>query len=152
MADQGNRPHRTTKEKKPHTGGPNPKAFAFATPGRLQKTAARSHDVCRLLDPQKALLTGTGQRKAPPRSSRRPPPRRSTPNHCRCRWPSRRRQNYTHQVAHPSLHQADPLSPDRTAHSRHIETAASYLYGMSRRLARQHDRHCKGCRYCAAHD
>jgi hypothetical protein len=45
MADQGNRPHRTTKEKKPHTGGPNPKAFAYAAPGRLQKTAARSHDV-----------------------------------------------------------------------------------------------------------
>lgn len=45
MADQGNRPHRTTKEKKPHTGGPNPKAFAFNAPGRLQKTAARSHDV-----------------------------------------------------------------------------------------------------------
>lgn len=45
MADQGNRPHRTTKEKKAHTGGPNPKAFAYAAPGRLQKTAARSHDV-----------------------------------------------------------------------------------------------------------
>ncbi|KAF1913024.1 hypothetical protein BDU57DRAFT_532140 [Ampelomyces quisqualis] len=45
MADQGNRPHRTTKPKKAHTGGPNPKAFAYATPGRLQKTAARSHDV-----------------------------------------------------------------------------------------------------------
>jgi hypothetical protein len=24
----------------------NPKAFSFANPGRLQKTAARSHDVC----------------------------------------------------------------------------------------------------------
>ncbi|KAL5117817.1 Glycoside hydrolase 2 (Mannanase, beta-galactosidase) [Pleosporales sp. CAS-2024a] len=45
MADQGNRPHRATKAKKPHTGGPNPKAFAYATPGRLQKQAARSHDV-----------------------------------------------------------------------------------------------------------
>jgi hypothetical protein len=45
MADQGNRPHRTTKEKKPHTGDKNPKAFAFNAPGRLQKTAARSHDV-----------------------------------------------------------------------------------------------------------
>jgi ribosome biogenesis protein BMS1 len=45
MADQGNRPHRTTKPKKAHTGGPNPKAFAYATPGRLQKQAARSHDV-----------------------------------------------------------------------------------------------------------
>ncbi|KAF2747903.1 DUF663-domain-containing protein [Sporormia fimetaria CBS 119925] len=45
MADQANRPHRKTKEKKPHSGGPNPKAFAYATPGRLQKQAARSHDV-----------------------------------------------------------------------------------------------------------
>ncbi|KAF2034282.1 DUF663-domain-containing protein [Setomelanomma holmii] len=45
MADQGNRPHRTTKTKKAHSGGPNPKAFAFSAPGRLQKTAARSHDV-----------------------------------------------------------------------------------------------------------
>jgi hypothetical protein len=45
MADQGNRPHRETKAKKAHTGGPNPKAFAFSAPGRLQKTAARSHDV-----------------------------------------------------------------------------------------------------------
>ncbi|OCK76802.1 DUF663-domain-containing protein [Lepidopterella palustris CBS 459.81] len=45
MADQPNRPHRKTKEKKPNSGGPNPKAFAFARPGRLQKQAARSHDV-----------------------------------------------------------------------------------------------------------
>ncbi|KAF1994293.1 DUF663-domain-containing protein [Amniculicola lignicola CBS 123094] len=45
MADQTNRAHRKTKEKKPHTGERNPKAFAFSTPGRLQKQAARSHDV-----------------------------------------------------------------------------------------------------------
>ncbi|KAI9874372.1 MAG: Glycoside hydrolase 2 (Mannanase, beta-galactosidase) [Pleopsidium flavum] len=45
MEDQANRPHRRTKEKKKHSGGPNPKAFAFASPGRLQKQAARSHDV-----------------------------------------------------------------------------------------------------------
>ncbi|KAF2659570.1 DUF663-domain-containing protein [Lophiostoma macrostomum CBS 122681] len=45
MADQANRPHRKGKEKKAHSGGPNPKAFAYATPGRLQKQAARSHDV-----------------------------------------------------------------------------------------------------------
>ncbi|KAF2279347.1 DUF663-domain-containing protein [Westerdykella ornata] len=45
MADQTNRPHRKSKEKKPHSGGHNPKAFAYATPGRLQKQAARSHDV-----------------------------------------------------------------------------------------------------------
>ncbi|KAI9709028.1 MAG: hypothetical protein M1812_007784 [Candelaria pacifica] len=45
MEDQANRPHRKTKEKKKHTGGPNPKAFAFARPGKLQKQAARSHDV-----------------------------------------------------------------------------------------------------------
>ncbi|MCJ1340733.1 Glycoside hydrolase 2 (Mannanase, beta-galactosidase) [Bachmanniomyces sp. S44760] len=45
MDAQANRPHRKTKEKKKHTGGPNPKAFAYASPGRLQKQAARSHDV-----------------------------------------------------------------------------------------------------------
>ncbi|KAK5143579.1 hypothetical protein LTR04_001850 [Oleoguttula sp. CCFEE 6159] len=63
MADnQAHQPHRKTKEKKAHSGGqselrsehaqqdtdfpgPNPKAFAYANPGRLQKQAARSHDV-----------------------------------------------------------------------------------------------------------
>ncbi|MCJ1359911.1 MAG: Glycoside hydrolase 2 (Mannanase, beta-galactosidase) [Icmadophila ericetorum] len=45
MEDQANRPHRKAKEKKKHSGGPNPKAFAFANPGRLQKQATRSHDV-----------------------------------------------------------------------------------------------------------
>ncbi|KAG9924665.1 DUF663-domain-containing protein, partial [Aureobasidium melanogenum] len=44
--NQTNRPHRATKEKKaPTTGERNPKAFAFARPGKLQKQAARSHDV-----------------------------------------------------------------------------------------------------------
>ncbi|KAA6409977.1 MAG: ribosome biogenesis BMS1 [Lasallia pustulata] len=45
MEDQTNRAHRSTKGKKKHSGGPNPKAFAYANPGRLQKQAARSHDV-----------------------------------------------------------------------------------------------------------
>ncbi|KAF2816912.1 DUF663-domain-containing protein [Mytilinidion resinicola] len=45
MDNQANRAHRKTKEKKPHSGGPNPKAFAYSGPGRLQKQAARSHDV-----------------------------------------------------------------------------------------------------------
>ncbi|KAL8837244.1 MAG: hypothetical protein Q9170_002617 [Blastenia crenularia] len=45
MDDQANRPHRKTKVKKKHTGDKNPKAFAYANPGRLQKQAARSHDV-----------------------------------------------------------------------------------------------------------
>ncbi|KAL9117711.1 MAG: hypothetical protein Q9187_005750, partial [Circinaria calcarea] len=45
MEDQTNRAHRKTKEKKKHSGGPNPKAFAYANPGRLQKQAVRSHDV-----------------------------------------------------------------------------------------------------------
>ncbi|KAH0535993.1 hypothetical protein FGG08_007110 [Glutinoglossum americanum] len=47
MEDQSNRPHRKTKDKKKaaHSGAPNPKAFAYANPGRLQKQAARSHDV-----------------------------------------------------------------------------------------------------------
>ncbi|TVY50693.1 Ribosome biogenesis protein bms1 [Lachnellula cervina] len=45
MEDQKNRPHRAPKEKKKHTGDRNPKAFSFANPGRLAKTAARSHDI-----------------------------------------------------------------------------------------------------------
>ncbi|PSN71289.1 DUF663-domain-containing protein [Corynespora cassiicola Philippines] len=45
MADQSNRAHRVKKEKKAHSGGPNPKAFAYATPGKLHRQAARSHDV-----------------------------------------------------------------------------------------------------------
>ncbi|KAK5118725.1 hypothetical protein LTR85_007931 [Meristemomyces frigidus] len=44
--EQAHRAHRPTKEKKKHTAGqPNPKAFAYAAPGRLAKQAARSHDV-----------------------------------------------------------------------------------------------------------
>ena len=47
MADsQANRPHRPGKEKKAHSGGPNPKAFAFNAPGRLARQGARSGDVC----------------------------------------------------------------------------------------------------------
>ncbi|KAL8774355.1 MAG: hypothetical protein Q9209_001106 [Squamulea sp. 1 TL-2023] len=45
MDDQANRPHRKSKVKKKHTGDKNPKAFAYANPGKLQKQAARSHDV-----------------------------------------------------------------------------------------------------------
>ncbi|KAF2870700.1 hypothetical protein BDV95DRAFT_619673 [Massariosphaeria phaeospora] len=45
MEDQANRPHRTKKEKKPHTGDRNPKAFAYAAPGRAQRDGARSQDV-----------------------------------------------------------------------------------------------------------
>ncbi|CCU75330.1 Putative ribosome biogenesis protein/Also GTP-binding protein [Blumeria hordei DH14] len=50
MENQSNRPHRPAKVKKKQSGtknlpGQNPKAFAFANPGRLAKTAARSHDI-----------------------------------------------------------------------------------------------------------
>ncbi|CZS91299.1 hypothetical protein WAI453_003643 [Rhynchosporium graminicola] len=46
MEDQNNRAHRPSKEKKTkHVGDKNPKAFAFSNPGRLAKTAARSHDL-----------------------------------------------------------------------------------------------------------
>ncbi|GAB7359061.1 hypothetical protein MBLNU230_g5133t1 [Neophaeotheca triangularis] len=44
--EQSHRAHRPTKEKKaPTKGQPNPKAFAYAAPGRLAKQASRSHDV-----------------------------------------------------------------------------------------------------------
>ena len=44
---QAHRPHRPAKEKKSKSAnsGPNPKAFAFSTPGRYAKQAARAHDV-----------------------------------------------------------------------------------------------------------
>ncbi|RYO81073.1 hypothetical protein DL762_007318 [Monosporascus cannonballus] len=45
MDDQAHKPHRKSKEKKKHTGDRNPKAFAFSNPGKLQRAAARSHDV-----------------------------------------------------------------------------------------------------------
>jgi hypothetical protein len=152
MADQGNRPHRTTKEKKAHTGGPNPKAFAYATPGKLHRQAARSHDVLSPFDSDKSILTCTGQREAPPRPSRRPPARRGTPDHRRCRWPTRCWQDHPHKVSHPSLHQTDPLYSVGTSHSRHLETATPHLHRMSCRLARQHDRRRKGGGYRFTHD
>ncbi|KAI6247925.1 Ribosome biogenesis protein bms1 [Erysiphe necator] len=45
MEQQANAPHRPSKTKKKHTGDRNPKAFSFSNPGRLSKTAARSHDI-----------------------------------------------------------------------------------------------------------
>lgn len=45
MSEQVNRPHRAKKEKKGNTSGSNPKAFAFAKPGKAFRQAVRSHDV-----------------------------------------------------------------------------------------------------------
>ncbi|PGH18334.1 hypothetical protein AJ80_04512 [Polytolypa hystricis UAMH7299] len=48
MEDQANRPHRKPKvDKKKNTdkSAPNPKAFAVAHPGRLQRQAARTHEI-----------------------------------------------------------------------------------------------------------
>ncbi|KAI5463282.1 hypothetical protein BGZ63DRAFT_352472 [Mariannaea sp. PMI_226] len=48
MDEQVHKPHRKSKdrkEKKQHTGERNPKAFAFANPGKLNRQAARSSDV-----------------------------------------------------------------------------------------------------------
>ncbi|KAI6083132.1 DUF663-domain-containing protein [Hypoxylon rubiginosum] len=45
MEGQLHKPHRKPKEKKKHTGDRNPKAFAFSNPGKLQRAAARSHDI-----------------------------------------------------------------------------------------------------------
>ncbi|KAI9926449.1 hypothetical protein ASPWEDRAFT_62648 [Aspergillus wentii DTO 134E9] len=44
MEQQSNRTHRPSKEKKKFDG-PNPKAFAVSNPGKLNKQAARSHDI-----------------------------------------------------------------------------------------------------------
>lgn len=45
MEDQQHKAHRAKKERKKHTGERNPKAFAVANPGKLQRQAARSHDI-----------------------------------------------------------------------------------------------------------
>ncbi|KAI1734378.1 GTP binding protein Bms1 [Xylaria scruposa] len=45
MDDQAHKPHRKAKEKKKPQGDHNPKAFAFARPGKLARAAARSHDI-----------------------------------------------------------------------------------------------------------
>ncbi|KAI5861874.1 DUF663-domain-containing protein [Durotheca rogersii] len=45
MEEQSHKPHRKSKEKKKHVGDRNPKAFAFSNPGKLQRAAARSHDI-----------------------------------------------------------------------------------------------------------
>lgn len=72
----------------------NPKAFAFANPGRLAKTAARSHDVliCSyniLTRSLRMLMRFADQRKAIPRPSSRSHPRRTpatTRHHCWSTW------------------------------------------------------------------
>ncbi|KKA27555.1 hypothetical protein TD95_002399 [Thielaviopsis punctulata] len=44
--EQLHKPHRKSKDrKKPTSGERNPKAFAFANPGKLNRAAARSHDI-----------------------------------------------------------------------------------------------------------
>ncbi|KAJ2907328.1 hypothetical protein MKZ38_003184 [Zalerion maritima] len=47
MEEQQHKPHRKAKEKKQnkHAGGNNPKAFTVSNPGKLQRQAARSHDI-----------------------------------------------------------------------------------------------------------
>ncbi|KAI0198924.1 GTP binding protein Bms1 [Astrocystis sublimbata] len=45
MDDAAHKPHRKAKEKKKPQGDHNPKAFAFARPGKLARAAARSHDI-----------------------------------------------------------------------------------------------------------
>ena len=45
MEDQANKPHRKAKVKKREQTGTNPKAFAFANPGRSFKQAVRSHEI-----------------------------------------------------------------------------------------------------------
>ncbi|KAH6895435.1 hypothetical protein B0T10DRAFT_434769 [Thelonectria olida] len=47
MEEQTHKPHRKSKDRKEkkHTGERNPKAFAFANPGKLNRQAARSSDV-----------------------------------------------------------------------------------------------------------
>ncbi|CAJ2514266.1 Uu.00g023850.m01.CDS01 [Anthostomella pinea] len=45
MEEQSHKPHRKSKEKKKQVGDRNPKAFGFASAGKLQRAAARSSDI-----------------------------------------------------------------------------------------------------------
>jgi hypothetical protein len=153
MADQANRPHRKGKEKKPHSGGPNPKAFAFATPGKLQKQAARSHDVWVLVTPVRdSLLTNTEKRKTPPCTARRPSSRRSPSDYCRRRWPSRSRKNDPYKVSDQTIHEADTFYADGPSHSCNVKAATTHVHRMSGRFTREHDRYRKGGGHCAVND
>ena len=159
MEDQANRPHRKAKVKKKHTGGKetrdhnepqctdfftdkNPKAFAYANPGKLQKQATRSHDACSLTLSHhlQHLMNPTGQRKAPPCSSRRSPPCRTSPYHRCGRWSSRRWENHSHQISHQAVHQTYPLPPCWSSYRGHIQTTTSDVPRMPLRLPRLHDR------------
>ena len=142
MAEQqSNRAHRAPKEKKQHSGGPNPKAFAYAAPGRLQKQAARSHDV-RLQDRTRRSCqrdvcadTKIGQRKAVPRAAGGSSTGRSTTYYCRRRRTARSRKDHSDQVSGPSLHKTDPFASDRTPHSGHIEKTTTHLHRDACRLS-----------------
>lgn len=120
----------------------NPKAFAFANPGKLQKQATRSHDACSLIlsHYMQCLMNPTGQRKAPPCSSRRSPPCRTSPYHRCSRWSSRRWENHSHQVSHQAVHKTCPLSPRWSSYRGHIQTTTSNVPRMPLRLPRLHDR------------
>jgi hypothetical protein len=101
---------------------------------------------------QASVLTATGQREAPPRPARRPPPGGSTPNHRRCRRSLWRWQNNTHQELDQALYQADPLFAVGTPHCRHLEAPPPHVHRMPFRLAREHDRYCQGGGHLPAHD
>jgi len=84
---QSHQPHRPVKARKSEKieKGKNPKAFAYATPGRFAKQAARAHDVsilthfnCTFL-----LTIGLDQRETLTCPACRSITRGSAPDHCR---------------------------------------------------------------------
>ena len=128
----------------------NPKAFAFANPGRLAKSAARSHDVCIEPDSQH-LLTSADQREAPTCPSNRPNPRRTSSTTCHNRWTPRRRKDNTPQIPRQTIRKRNPLRPPRTHHSSNFEAATPDIRRMSQRT-RSNGGHVKGGRHRAPDD
>ncbi len=111
----------------------NPKAFAYANPGKLQKQATRSHDACSFILSHhlQHLMNTTGQRKAPPCSSRRSPPCRTSSYHRCGRWSSRSWENHSHQISHQAVHQTYSLPPCWSSYRGHIQTPTSNVPRMS---------------------
>ena len=174
MEQQTHRPHRPSKEKKKHahTGGSslnslqslfwrklncfldrNPKAFAFANPGRLAKTAARSHDVgfLKVLAHPLPADFSEDKRKKISCTSSRSHTRRTPSTTGHHRWPSRCWEDNSSKVAGQEICEGNAVKSPRADHSRHIEEAAIDICRMSER-SRGNGRHVQGGRHSAAHD
>lgn len=162
--------------------GANPKAFAFSNPGKLNKQAARSHDVCssnfEIVAPKLIWISALGQREeiacAPGGSHAR---RGSAHGRRDCRAPRCKswhdsmrlifehcisnswfvharigRQDNSREVASPSLYEADTQLTSGSAHRRDIQEEAPHVSRMPVRFSCGHDRCGQNRRYRSSHD